>query len=413
MKFNIITLLVSITFLSLLDVLFDYAGLPKSSIFASIWILFVLAFLFSFFRLLTDFKFESKYFKYVFVAFFLYGLITVLRGWSFDRPDLTSFLRVPHVFWPFLMPLFIFIDKKFFTISFLMECFYYLGLVFLLVVLVFPHLLVFRPTSEPIIFALAFTSGFLLLNAIYLSKTKINLSFLILIVSILCTIYLARRTSAFLFILILMSSYLLSLFSKFKPFIFKIFPLLVVVATVIFFSFADFSKLLTSNLNERLDEDTRSDVIEYFMKGMKKDMVFGKGMNGKYFFPTGGGEEREDGMVWEEADDRDIIENGYLQLMLSGGYIHLILFLLVAVPAAYKGILKSSNQFTRSCGVLVFIWLLYMFAYGEPRLSIGYMLIWIAIAVCYKPSLRNKTDFDITLGLNSAKSQLRYGYSQE
>lgn len=406
MKLDIIVVLLSITFLSLLDVLFDYVGIPKNMFFAGLWIVCVLSFLFSFYRLLSDFTFENTYFKLLFTSFFLYGILTVLRGWSFSSADLTSFLRVPYVFWPFLMPLFIFMNKKLSTISFIFDCFYYLGLIFILVAILFPNLLVFRPTSEPLIFSLAFGAGLLLLNSIYLDNSRVNVSLLIFIISTLCMIYLARRTSAILFIVIIFASYILTFFSKVKPFIFRVLPLIVILSIIIFFSLTNFSKLLTSKLDNRLNEDTRSTVIEYFMKGMSNDIVFGKGMNGKYFCPIGGGAARDDGMVWKAADYRDIIENGYLQLILSGGYVHLLLFLLIIVPASFNGIFRSKNQFTRSCGVFLLIWLFYMLGYGEPRLSVGYMIVWIAVSVCFKPSIRNMTDLEVILGLNSSKIKL-------
>lgn len=397
MKFKIIINLLSITMLSTLDVVFDLNRLPKSTMFAGVWVFFVMLFLWSLFTLAKNFVFESKYYKYAFWTFFLYGLVTVIRGWTFAPADLTSYLRVSYIFWPFLMPLYTFIDKKMLTMSFIMECLYYIGLGYLAVAIVVPHLLLYRPTAEPIAFALALGCEFVLLNAMYMSNKKTNVSFLVVLLSVLSLVYLARRSAALLFAGIIGFSYLFALFSNRKPFIYKMFPFLIVAGVIVFFSVDKFSKSLTSNLNQRMNEDTRTDVINNFMIDMRNDMTFGKGMNGRYYCPVGGGGVHDDGMEWEAVDYRDTIENGYLQLVLSGGIVHLVLFLLICIPAMFSGIFRSSNYFARSCGVIILLWLIYMFAFGQPNISVGYMLVWISIGVCYTPGLRNKTDLEIML----------------
>jgi hypothetical protein len=102
-----------------------------------------------------------------------------------------------------------------------------------------------------------------------------------------------------------------------------------------------------------------------------------------------------DGEIYQAVQYRNLIENGYLQLLLTGGIIHIILFLLVLLPAAIKGIFMSSNQFTKACGVVIFLRLLDMFFYGLPSFTLAYILVWICVGVCYKTSIRRMTNDEI------------------
>ena len=118
-------------------------------------------------------------------------------------------------------------------------------------------------------------------------------------------------------------------------------------------------------------------------------------MQGEFYYPEGGGTD-------ENGNDRDIsyyrkgIENGYLQLYLNGGGIYIALFLLVLLPAALLGIFKSSNQLAQASGIIVFLWLLDMAVWGLPRLTLEYLLVWICAGICYKKSLRDTPDEEIS-----------------
>jgi hypothetical protein len=144
----------------------------------------------------------------------------------------------------------------------------------------------------------------------------------------------------------------------------------------------------------RLSEDTRSGVFERFFYSLKDNMVFGTGMNGTYYCPLWDAEV--DGVSFGAIEYRNIIENGYLQLLLTGGVIHIVLFVLVLLPAALKGIFMSSNQFLRACGIVILLRLIDMFFYGLPSLTLSYILVWICVGVCYKTSLRRMSNEEIS-----------------
>jgi hypothetical protein len=347
------------------------------------------------YNLLNDFKFENNYFKLMVSLFLFYEFIIVIRGWSFSYDALKTFLQAGFVFWPFIIPIFVFFDKNINSFGYLLKWIFYIGIFFLVVSFIYPPLLLNRLTAESFI-SLIVPCGFLLLNASYLKNTKVNVSTLLLFIGILSLTYLARRSSLFNILGFVISAYFLNLLNKSKARIFQFFPLLLIIGAFILFSkyFDNSREVLFNKMTLRFSEDTRSDLYRMFLSDMKGNILLGKGMNGTYFYPFYGTFE-VDGVTFEEVDFRNIIENGYLQLMLTGGVLHVVLFLLILLPAALKGMFMSSNQFTKACGVLIFLRLLDMILFGLPTLSLPYILVWICVGICYKPSIRRLKDDEI------------------
>jgi hypothetical protein len=101
-------------------------------------------------------------------------------------------------------------------------------------------------------------------------------------------------------------------------------------------------------------------------------------------------------------DTRFLIESGYLQTILKGGIISLVLFLMIAFPAIYLGILKSKNILSKASGTIVLLWLIDMFPWGMPAINIRYILVWTCIGICYSKAVRSLTDAEIKASLSLA-----------
>ena len=136
-------------------------------------------------------------------------------------------------------------------------------------------------------------------------------------------------------------------------------------------------------LMTRKDEDTRGPV-EYAMKlDMKTaDWAIGKGINGTYYCPG----------INPFSDRRNIIETGYLQIILQGGMVSLILLGLIVVPAVYLGLFKSSNIFSKAAAIFILLWIIYQYPRIVNSFSIYYLLIWISVGICYSAKIRNLSD---------------------
>lgn len=401
-KKSVAYLVISISSLSIWDLLVRsrYIGGKAQTI---LILLSLIPFIYSSFILLKDFKFENSYFKFIFSLFILYQLIIVLRGISFSYYNIKVYMQTAYVFWPFLIPLFIFFDKNLVTFGLLFKWIYYSGVFFLLITLALPTLLLHRATAETYT-GFFIPCGFLLLNATYISNRKVNLSFFVILISIISLTYLARRSSLGSLLGFVVTAYFLNLISNSKTKLFRYFPLIIIIVVFVLFSqsFENSKEVLFNKMALRLSEDTRSGVFERFFYYMKENMIFGKGLNGTYYCPLWDAEV--DGEFFGAVQFRNLIENGYLQLLLTGGIVHIVLFVLVLLPAAIKGIFMSSNQFSKACGILIFLRLVDMFFYGLPVLSFSYILVWICVGVCYKTSIRRLTDDEVRTEFEKIKS---------
>ena len=76
------------------------------------------------------------------------------------------------------------------------------------------------------------------------------------------------------------------------------------------------------------------------------DWIAGRGITGQYFCPD----------IEEEQfnDYRSVIETGYLNIILKGGFVSLILLLLITIPAIIKGIFYSNNILSKAAGIWIF-----------------------------------------------------------
>jgi len=130
--------------------------------------------------------------------------------------------------------------------------------------------------------------------------------------------------------------------------------------------------------------NTRKKLFEAFWKDMSKskfDIIIGRGSWGKW------------GYYKNIKKGRLHIENGYAYILLKGGLITLIPFLLLSLRAFLLGI-KAKNWFIRSCALYVFLRLLDMFPYGLPMFDGNYLIYWLCVGACFKKEFREMTDYD-------------------
>ena len=357
-------------------------------------ILSLIPFLYTAFQLINDFKLESSYFKFIMTLFLLYEAVIIVRGLSFQYADIKNYIQNGIVFWPFVVPFFIFFEKKLSTIGLFIKWIYFSGLFFLAISLMVPTLLLDRSTAETFI-GFSVPCGFLLLNSSYLSSKKVNLAFLAIFISIISMILLARRTGLVIFLGFVITGYLLNRSTNSNSKLFKFLPFFIIITVFFLFNqhFEHYKDLLFDKLVGRISEDTRTDLFTMFFSDMRHHFIFGKGMNASYYFPLGGFEI--DGVYYGRVEYRYLIENGYLQLMLTGGIVYIVLYVLVLLPAAILGFFKSSNLFVKACGIVIFLRLIDMFLYGLPALNLAYILVWICVGICYKESMRRLSNDEI------------------
>lgn len=149
------------------------------------------------------------------------------------------------------------------------------------------------------------------------------------------------------------------------------------------------------NSNKELKSDTRTFLFVELFKDLKEDEVItGRGALGKYYSPffkhrftyakTGG-----------DSYDRSVNEVGYLQMILKGGVIMVIVYLLILIPASFLGIFSSKNIIARMCGYYVFIYIIIWSVSFYPVYSAEFILFWMAVGTCISSKARNTTNEEL------------------
>jgi hypothetical protein len=137
-----------------------------------------------------------------------------------------------------------------------------------------------------------------------------------------------------------------------------------------------------SYLQQRGAEDTRGSVERYFYNDMERlDWIIGKGMAGLYYSPT-----------MAEGNYRGTVETDYLNMILKGGLIQVILLLMILIPAVYKGLFQSKNNLSKAAALLILIWLINTHPSTIQVFSLFYVLVWISVGICYSDTIRNLSE---------------------
>jgi len=138
-------------------------------------------------------------------------------------------------------------------------------------------------------------------------------------------------------------------------------------------------------LMARGDEDTRSGVEDYMIADMSNtDWVIGKGISGEYYCPNID--------VNDITGYRSVIETGYLEILLKGGAVSLVLYLLIGIPAIFLGLFASKNILTKACGMWVLLSTIYIYPIVVTSFDVRYLIYWIAIGICYSDKIRKLPD---------------------
>jgi hypothetical protein len=222
----------------------------------------------------------------------------------------------------------------------------------------------------------------MLLTFPYHSLKRKIFTVIVIMLTLLFAIIRARRGLIAICITQIAFSYLLYLFNS-KSKLLLIFATIFISIGTIYVSVIYLGKKdnIFSFLTERGTEDTRTNVELFFYADMKdKDWIIGKGIDGTYFCPD---------IDEDTSGYRYVIETGYLQMILTGGIIKLLLTLLITLPVIYRGIFRSKNTLSKAAGIWVLLWALYLYPATTEAFTMYYLLLWIAVGICYSKEIRN------------------------
>jgi len=355
---------------------------------------------------LVNLNVENNYLKFIYILYFFWVMIIIYRGFVFERKFLIQIFFnawngillyfVPLVL---LFPINIRFYKKLFDVIILLGIiclFFYVAYIKLLLDSDRTNL-VSQGFLELFSKTLSIPCAFIILTYRYHNKKRNFIALVVIIVTFLFAVIRARRGLIFMVGVPMIISYMLFLINNRRN---TVVILLSIVLVLIAFYFA--SHVYTENksglfslITDRIDEDTRTGAEEYFYFDMKtQDWVIGKGINGKYYGPG-----IEDNIY---TDYRSVIETDYLQIILKGGIVNLGLLLLIAVPAAIKGIFFSKNMLSKASGLWILLWILNLYPSTVTTFTLSYMVVWIAIGICYNNEIRSMSEKSITHIFNEA-----------
>lgn len=130
-------------------------------------------------------------------------------------------------------------------------------------------------------------------------------------------------------------------------------------------------------LSNRLFDDTRSWAEKEFYESMNiKDYIIGKGSMGTFYSPY-------------FKTHRNLIETGYLHLILKGGIFYSFAWCYLLISSFIKGYFFSSNKMVKVMSLYIFPFIPGLYLFGHPDFNIQYVVLWICLACCNQPCLRN------------------------
>lgn len=227
---------------------------------------------------------------------------------------------------------------------------------------------------------ISFFPGFLCLFCKkYLNKKETTLFLLACSLQLFIMLYMGRRGQT---VQQLLNFLLIWYIYKGRKSSVSIFYGLAIVAAIYLF-WSNYEGSLFSIMKERQGIDTRGNMAEDFASTMSlKEWIIGRGWFGQYYESWLG-------------DMRSGIETGYLHLILKGGLIYLIPYIIILTICAYKGLFRSNNFLCRSFGAIALVRIISLIPFGVPFFTVQEMVVWTGVMICNSPNYLNMTDEEV------------------
>lgn len=345
---------------------------------------------------LIRWKYDSSYLMIIYVIYCLWLLIVIIRGFVFNYSSLKFMLfDAEFGLLRYFVPLILLFPRDLHYYRKLFNVIVILGLIFILYDIVFRgNLLDLNYTNNNTKFTfeyfakiLSIPVGFIMLTYHYHTLRRKLFALFIIAVGAGFALLRARRALLFMTVSPLVFSYLLFLYEGKKK-------LLIIVFSIFIGAFLVYYgvKVYNENRNgmfalitERMYENTRSAVEDNFYQDMTtRDWIIGKGINGQYYSP---------GIdLGNTSGYRGMIETDYLNIILKGGIISLVLLFMIVIPAIIKGLFYSKNLLSKAAAFWIILWLMELYPANVNSFSLNHLLVWISIGICYSKEIRNRSD---------------------
>ena len=344
-------------------------------------------------------------YKFLFVVYLLVCVVMVVRGYMIDYNyqwiSLQGFLNFhlisPYYILPYLMPLVAFIPHRYYDFRPFVKCSVVIACLSIIIFVLF-----FRQISASAYslaiggdgdygFGSSFAQIYIPVAFVVLCKKYIPLrvwrvnSLGLLVVLVTFAIAARRGSTATTACLFLFNLYF---YIKSKRSGARVAAVLLSIVFVCGAAYYFMSSDLFSFIHQRGLEDTRSGVDEALLSQMSDmELIFGKGLNGRYYYLL----SMDDYLGgWRYGS-----ETGFYNIVLKGGYLMAILYIVLLAYPALLGIFKSNNTLCKALGFYIMLSLVKLYPFGWLAFNMEFLVIWMGVVLCYTPSIRKMSDLDV------------------
>ncbi len=331
------------------------------------------------------------------VFFIFWSIIKLLASIiSFHRLfDLQLMLADPYFFLPYLIPIIILFTR--FDLAFFRLYYHYAVILLLPGLLVQVFTIVFDLSRalwiEQItrVFLFDLGSSFMLLSIHILKRKNFAiLVFVYILLAIFILSYFGRRGILIDYILTIALMIILRLKSTLYTFkdraIIYFSTLVLIIFLLLFTNIFTSSYVYQRGFSKEAFNESRGLVFEDFFLdfGSTSDWIFGRGIGGTVLRTLN-----------VDQGTSNIIENGFLTILLKGGLLYLIPFVILLLRASYLGFYRSNNDLVKAMACLLLIYLIMMYTFNLPVFGTNYIIIWISVTVCLNSKSRNYDNEEI------------------
>jgi len=339
------------------------------------------------------------YFKVLFFLLFIWSFFIILRSLSFNITDLMSLFGRPLFAWAWITPLMIVFG---FNILNWIYIFKFLGKILLIGSILAIGLII--PFWDKYVFGLSVLLKFypvLFLTFSYQTPRYKKITLLAMFCFGLVAFVSSQRIAVAYFLLTLFFFSIEFFKNKHVGHIKKILvaTTLALSIVLIFVMSSEIYNDIASNKTATTDTRTLL-FIEMFDDMSENEVIIGRGVLGTYYSPyfykwSKAGFDNGDSAI------RQVVEVGYLQMILKGGLIMMFLYLLILIPAAYLAIFRSNNLIAKMSGYWIVLYLITWTISYVPFYSPVFLLLWMATGTAISKEARKITDDELQKYINT------------
>lgn len=338
-------------------------------------------------------------------------VITILRGLFFNYSSLTEFLSSsftnPYSTFAFFMPFLVFVNPEYLDFKFLKKIMMMLVFIFIYVVIdnyqaIFLETYIIRASVEGgenygvIVGIVGYVTSFFMLSAFllfipkFISSKNWYIAFVCLLTSIIIVAIGARRSSLAYMGLIMIGTVYFYTRGRNTSKTFRYIMVLGVIAVLVYYISSNLDTSF-SLLQERGLSNSRETVEGEFWQDMGDglDWIFGRGLNGKYYAASTSYLDSSLSVY------RNLCETGYLNIILTGGVVSLIFYILILLRAAWRGWYKTNNSLTKAFSAYIIVSIVSLIPFGLLSFTLTFFVVWVGVSICNNPYYLNLTDEQI------------------